>query len=262
MSPMDAQDGAEGRAAEEPLPQPVLDEIRRTRRHPRPAQPDYLHLRYLVTHVRQTLETVHGPIRDVLDVYCGTGPYDDLLPPGAVVRGLDVNSRYGTPDIVASELLPCEDGSFDLVVCYEAFQYVPDPVAAVAEFARVLRPGGTALVTVPLVWEYDRETLERRFTGPELAELFEEWEEVMVVENGGPGVTWATVTGQLLHRLETGVVRRHGAGALMRSLTVPLYLAMNAAAMQIERADRRWGDSPRALPMNLLVRARKPAGEP
>ena len=42
-----------------PLSDPVLDEIRRTRRHPRYTQPEYLVLRFLLAN----LETVLGEVR-------------------------------------------------------------------------------------------------------------------------------------------------------------------------------------------------------
>jgi SAM-dependent methyltransferase len=40
------------------------------------------------------------------------------------------------------EALPFDDGSFDLVVTYTGLHCFPDPPAAIAEVARVLRPGG------------------------------------------------------------------------------------------------------------------------
>lgn len=45
--------------------------------------------------------------------------------------------------------LPFADGSFDRVVAAEVLEHVPDDRAAMAELARVLRPGGTLAVTVP-----------------------------------------------------------------------------------------------------------------
>jgi SAM-dependent methyltransferase len=45
--------------------------------------------------------------------------------------------------------LPFDDGAFDLVVASEILEHLPDDAAALAELARVLRPGGTAAVTVP-----------------------------------------------------------------------------------------------------------------
>jgi SAM-dependent methyltransferase len=246
-------------AGEEPLPESVLEEIRRTRRHPLPTQPDYVHLRYLVAHIRHVLSGWGGEIRDVLDVYCGTRPYEDLLPDGARVTGLDINSRYGRPDVVSSEFLPFDDASFDLVVCYEGFHYVPDPPAGVAEIGRVLRPGGHALVTVPLVWEYERNLLERRYTGPELAELFAAWDDVLVIENGGRAASWALLTGGILKLGEENLIRRGAPWRAVRGTFAAGYLALNSIALQLDRIERRMGDSPRTLPPNLLVGARRPA---
>jgi len=48
--------------------------------------------------------------------------------------------------------LPFDDGTFDRVICAEVLEHVTDDRAAMAEITRVLRPGGTAAVTVPRFW--------------------------------------------------------------------------------------------------------------
>jgi SAM-dependent methyltransferase len=45
--------------------------------------------------------------------------------------------------------LPFPDGSFDKVIASEILEHVPNDRQAMAEIARILRPGGTAAVTVP-----------------------------------------------------------------------------------------------------------------
>lgn len=45
--------------------------------------------------------------------------------------------------------MPFPDGSFDKVIAAEVLEHVPADQAAMNEIARVLRPGGTAAVTVP-----------------------------------------------------------------------------------------------------------------
>ena len=45
--------------------------------------------------------------------------------------------------------LPFPDGHFDGVLAAEILEHIPDDELAMAELARVLRPGGTAAVTVP-----------------------------------------------------------------------------------------------------------------
>jgi SAM-dependent methyltransferase len=45
--------------------------------------------------------------------------------------------------------LPFPDGAFDRVIAAEVLEHIPDDETAMAELARVLRPGGTMAVTVP-----------------------------------------------------------------------------------------------------------------
>jgi SAM-dependent methyltransferase len=47
--------------------------------------------------------------------------------------------------------MPFDDGSFDFVFASHVLEHVPDDEAAIAEVARVLRPGGVALLPVPIV---------------------------------------------------------------------------------------------------------------
>jgi len=56
-------------------------------------------------------------------------------------RQLDIVS-----DIVA---IPEPDGSFDAVMCIEVLEHLPDPVRALHELARLLRPGGVLVLTAP-----------------------------------------------------------------------------------------------------------------
>lgn len=242
-----------------PFSDDFLREIRQTRRHPRPTQFDYLHLRCLARDLKNTLASVSGPVNDVLDVFCGTRPYEDLLPPGARCIGFDVTDIYGAADVVSDEFLPFPDESFDLVVCTEAFHYVPDPVHGIAEMRRVLRPGGIVVITVPLVWPYDRTILEHRYTGPELAALFDGWEDVEVIENGGRAVSWTMLTGLMFSSLEGRTRGPARLAPLFRAAFMGAYLAINGAGMLLDRLEGRYASGAYALPMNLLLSARRPA---
>lgn len=59
--------------------------------------------------------------------------------------------NYGKLDYVCDiTKIPVPDGSFDVVLCTEVLEHVPDPLATMRELVRVLAPGGTLLMTVPL----------------------------------------------------------------------------------------------------------------
>ena len=64
--------------------------------------------------------------------------------------------------------LPFADNTFDMVTCVEAMEFLPDQKAAMAEMCRVLKPGGTLMLTRRTGWEsymffgryYSREQFE------------------------------------------------------------------------------------------------------
>lgn len=49
-------------------------------------------------------------------------------------------------DIVS---IPLPDHSVDAIMCTEVLEHIPDPVAAIKEFARLVKPGGYLLITAP-----------------------------------------------------------------------------------------------------------------
>ena len=45
--------------------------------------------------------------------------------------------------------IPEPDASFDAILCVEVLEHLPNPIQALAELARLLRPGGTLVLTAP-----------------------------------------------------------------------------------------------------------------
>lgn len=46
--------------------------------------------------------------------------------------------------------IPLPDATLDAIVCTEVFEHVVDPMAVLAEFSRLLKPGGKLFLTAPL----------------------------------------------------------------------------------------------------------------
>jgi SAM-dependent methyltransferase len=100
------------------------------------------------------------PAGPVLDAACGTGRHmAHLLAAGREVIGVDsseamlARAREKLPgaDLRRGDLaaLPLEDESVSGAVCALALSHLPDMGPAVAELARVLRPGGQIVISKP-----------------------------------------------------------------------------------------------------------------
>ncbi len=61
--------------------------------------------------------------------------------------GLDMRDGPGVDLVGAAERLPWGHNQFDVVVCTEMLEHDPVPWKSVPEMARVLKPGGTLLLT-------------------------------------------------------------------------------------------------------------------
>ena len=102
--------------------------------------------------------TNHKPQSTVLDLGCGTGAVLQDLKEFSRPIGLDMSHvalgfcrTRGLSHLVVGrgENLPIQKGSVDAVVALDVFEHIDDHASAFAEAARVLKPGGVLVLSVP-----------------------------------------------------------------------------------------------------------------
>jgi ubiquinone/menaquinone biosynthesis C-methylase UbiE len=106
----------------------------------------------------------------VVNVGCGvvrrfetTGPGPFLATDLRVLPSVDFASD--------ASALPLADGSVDVVLSLELLEHVPEPAAVLREIARVLKPGGTVILSVPSTVPRHDDHDYWRFTAQGLAML-------------------------------------------------------------------------------------------
>lgn len=172
----------------------------------------------------------------VLDVGCGTKPYEPLFAPYASAYvGVDAveNPRAELRGTV--EAIPVDDRSYDVVLCNQVLEHCDDPGRAVAELYRVTAPGGRVLASTHGVMPYHPSPADYwRWTHAGLAKLFADaaaWDSVRVTPASG---TTACVGMIVAMNLDLAL-RRLRAGRLSR----PLVTAINRAAEAVDGRSRR-----------------------
>jgi len=169
-----------------------------TRAHPTRWTVGYLVLKRLSTYVKQSVDQRGLSVNSVVvDVGCGDMPYREFFPDNMTYLGLD-NPAAGkskvsgeTPSSVSSqgrmfgsaEFLPLRDDCADLVLCTQVLEHVDNPFAVVNEIERVLKRGGTVLLSThdvfpvhPCPGDY------WRWTDAGLMKLFKDFNHVRVLE--------------------------------------------------------------------------------
>lgn len=139
---------------------------------------------------REKMRAIHqvapaDSVRDVLEVGGGQSGLAAMLYSEARITTLDLDPTFADAPCNRAErvtfvagdatALPFDDAAFDVVTQFDLLEHVLDDASAAREAVRVLRPGGTLLVSTPHTrWRYPYYRAFRRYA-PTEEELFAEW---------------------------------------------------------------------------------------
>lgn len=129
---------------------------------------DFLLVRHIRDFIERNLrENVHEGSR-VADVGCGKQPWRQLVADlGGTYTGIDItqNSENSVDIVAPIDAVPIPDEAFDVILCTEVLEHVPEIWAAFRELARLTAPRGVVIVTTPFVfpihgppWDFARHT--------------------------------------------------------------------------------------------------------
>ncbi len=116
----------------------------------------------------------------VLDIGCGSKPYERLFSNANEYIGVDVNvsghdhSESRIDIYYDGSSLPFEESVFDSVVSFEVIEHVVDTKGHIREINRVLKVDGTLLLSVPFAWlEHEVPYDFRRYTSFGISRLLQ-----------------------------------------------------------------------------------------
>ena len=114
-----------------------------------------------------------------LDIGCGSKPYMNMFLTDKYI-GMDIeisghNHEYSPVDIFYDGItIPFENDYFDSIVCFEVLEHVFNPDNFLKEANRVLKPDGSAIFTVPFIWDEHEQPFDyARYSSFGLKHLFE-----------------------------------------------------------------------------------------
>lgn len=113
----------------------------------------------------------------LLDAGAGRQAYRALLQEScAVYESLDLGDATGRIDHVADlQQTGLPDAQYDAIFCTQVLQHLPEPARAIREMARLLKPGGRLVISVPhLVWLHNEPHDYWRFTHHGMRHLCEQ----------------------------------------------------------------------------------------
>jgi SAM-dependent methyltransferase len=143
----------------------------------------------------------HASERRTLDIGAQNGPYAAHFPRRIA---LDITRGNGVQVLGDAQALGIRDASFDIVLCTEVLEHLPEPQRAIDEMFRVLVPGGQLLLTTRFLFPiHDAPHDYFRFTKYGLRHLLRRFEIIELQEETDAVGTLAVLLQRLGMQAET-----------------------------------------------------------
>lgn len=157
---------------------------------------------------------------NIIDIGSKNRRYDSLFSGTITAVDLVPNAELKVVYGDVEKGLPFPDNSFDGAICIEIFQYLDNYMKAAEEIRRVLKPGGSIIVVMPLVYADHQDNIRftKKFITEKLRPLFTS------VEYHTFGNAY-TVVGDILHR-KIAPTRSRLLRGLIYLLALPYWLLL------------------------------------
>lgn len=121
--------------------------------HPSLTDFSYLDCYYRAKLLREAATNLHAPAPFLLDVGGMGKPYARLFQDRVTCHFvLDVAPAASVDLVGDARSMPLATGSVNVVLCTQVLEHIPEPVRVLDEIRRVLRPGGTLILSVPGIY--------------------------------------------------------------------------------------------------------------
>lgn len=140
-------------------------------------------------HIKSFLRKTNG---NLMDLGCGESPYRFLVNEKSnIYFGIDIADAekfdYDRKDITHfdGKNIPFDDNYFDNMMCTEVLEHVDDYQTLVNEVYRVLKPGGSAIFTIPWSARYHYIPYDYfRYTPSTLQKIFSKFKYLKIIPRG------------------------------------------------------------------------------
>ena len=203
--------------------------------------PRYIGIVYIEPAMRRAQPYAHGIM---LDVGCGTRRYESIFRSSVdEYIGLDwpeIEDR-AYPNVVGDAMrIPFMAQSIDTVLATELMEHLPSPQNFLTEVARVLRDGGTLILSVPFMEPLHEEPRDYyRFTPYSLRVLLEQ-NDFSILQLWAKGGWWSVVLGSYVNQaiynwassLDESGRRRYG---ILTLIALPVCAVLQWLGYQLDR---------------------------